>query len=248
VAQVREVEKPLVRRSVRADDSAPVDSEDDGEVLQADVVDDLIVGALKEGGVDRHHGDFPLPGKPRGEGDRVRLGDSDVEEPCRQGLAEFDQPRPAAHGRRDRHHVRILLSDFEDGGFEHLRVRGKGPFSLAFPRYGIECPHAVKTLRVGLRRRVSFSLRGHHVDEDGSLEVPQIQEGPHEIVNVVARDGPDIGEPEFLEEQPGDDEPLGELLGPFSEPGEQLPVGHRLEQRLDALSEGRIELSRHHPV
>jgi hypothetical protein len=86
------------------------------------------------------------------------------------------------------------------------------------------------------------------VDEDGPLEVPQIQEGPHEIVQVVARYGPDIGKSEFLEEQSRDDKPLGELLGPFSEPGKELPVGHRLEQRFDALPEGRIELSRHHPV
>ena len=54
-AQVGDVERAVVRRAVVADEAGAVHREHDGQLLQADVVDDLVVRALQERRVDRGH-------------------------------------------------------------------------------------------------------------------------------------------------------------------------------------------------
>ena len=56
-----------------------VHREDDRQPLQADVVDDLVVGALQEGRVDRGDRARALEREPGGEQHRLLLGDADVE-------------------------------------------------------------------------------------------------------------------------------------------------------------------------
>ena len=65
-------------RAVVADQARPVHREDDVELLQADVVDQLVVGALEEGRVDRADRLRSLDREAGGEQDRVLLGDPDV--------------------------------------------------------------------------------------------------------------------------------------------------------------------------
>ena len=52
-AQVRDVVGAVVRRAVVADQPGAVHAEHDVQLLEADVVDDLVVRALQEGRVDR---------------------------------------------------------------------------------------------------------------------------------------------------------------------------------------------------
>ena len=65
-------------RAVVADQPGAVHREDDVELLQADVVDELVVGALQEGRVDRADRLRALDREPGGEQHRVLLGDPDV--------------------------------------------------------------------------------------------------------------------------------------------------------------------------
>ena len=67
-----------------ADHAAPVDGEDHRQILQADVVDDLIVGPLQEGRIDGHHRPEALGGQSGGKGHRVLLGDAHIEEAVRE--------------------------------------------------------------------------------------------------------------------------------------------------------------------
>ena len=67
-----------MRRAVGADDAAAVEREDDRQVLQRDVVDQLVVGALQEGGIDRDDRLEPFAGQAGGEGHRMLLGDADI--------------------------------------------------------------------------------------------------------------------------------------------------------------------------
>ena len=78
-AQVRDVEGAVVRRAVVADEAGAVHREDDGELLQADVVDDLVERALQERRVDRADRLDALERQAGGEQDRLLLGDADVE-------------------------------------------------------------------------------------------------------------------------------------------------------------------------
>ncbi len=67
-AQVREVEGAVVGGAVVADQAGAVDGEQHRQVLQRHVVDQLVVAALQEGRVDRHHRAQALAGQAGGEG------------------------------------------------------------------------------------------------------------------------------------------------------------------------------------
>ena len=91
----KERSSAVVGRAVGADQAAAVDRKHDRQVLQRDVVDELVVGALKEGRVDRHHRHEALAGQPGGEGDRVLLGDADVEVALGCSCAKRTRPEPS---------------------------------------------------------------------------------------------------------------------------------------------------------
>ena len=78
LAEVGDVEGAVVGRPVVADQAGPVHREDDVQLLQADVVDELVEGALQEGRVDRADRLGPLDGEAGREEDGVLLGDADV--------------------------------------------------------------------------------------------------------------------------------------------------------------------------
>ena len=67
-----------MRGPVVTDQARTVHREHDVQPLQAHVVDDLVVGALQEGRVDRAHRLHPLEREAGREQHRVLLGDADV--------------------------------------------------------------------------------------------------------------------------------------------------------------------------
>ena len=68
------------------------------EVLQGHIVDQFIIAALQEGGIDREDRDHPLAGQPRGHGHTVSLRDRHVKEPLRELLGKTGKPRTVRHG------------------------------------------------------------------------------------------------------------------------------------------------------
>ena len=63
-AEVSEVEAPGVGRSVGADQPGAIHREPHRQVLDRDVVDDLVVGALEEGRINRRERPVALRGQP----------------------------------------------------------------------------------------------------------------------------------------------------------------------------------------
>ena len=86
-----------MRRAVVADEPGAVHREDHVELLQADVVDDLVEGALQEGRVDRAHRLGALQREPGGEQHRVLLGDADVEVAVGLGLLQHVEAGAGVH-------------------------------------------------------------------------------------------------------------------------------------------------------
>jgi len=113
---------PALRRAVRADETRAVDREHDRQILQRDVVDQLIVGALQERRIDRDDRLHAVSGEPAREGHRMLLGDADVEIPVREALFELHHAGALAHGRRDADDARILRGGVAQPLAEHLRV------------------------------------------------------------------------------------------------------------------------------
>ena len=87
-AQVAQVEDAVVRRPVLADKPGAVEAEHHVQVLQRDVHDHLVIGALHERRVDGDHRQKAADGQPGCHADRVLLGDSDVVEAIRELLGE----------------------------------------------------------------------------------------------------------------------------------------------------------------
>jgi hypothetical protein len=82
---------------VLADEAGPVDADEDRLVVLADVVDDLVEGALEERRVDRDDRPHAAHRQPGRERDGVLFGDADVEHPVRERGLESGHPRPGRH-------------------------------------------------------------------------------------------------------------------------------------------------------
>src|SRR6516164_913428 len=87
-------------RAVGADQSSAVEGETDRQALDRHVMDHLVIGALKEGGIDGAEGLVALRRQAGGEGDRMLLGDSDIEAALRKLLGEEVETRARRHGGR----------------------------------------------------------------------------------------------------------------------------------------------------
>ena len=94
---ISDVVAPVVRRPVGADEAGAVEGEDDREVLERDLLEDLVEGALEEGAVDVHDRPGAGLGHPGGEGDGVALADPGVEERDGEGPADLLELVPLAH-------------------------------------------------------------------------------------------------------------------------------------------------------
>jgi hypothetical protein len=93
-AEIGEVEEAVVRGAVVGREAGAIHAEGDRQVLQRDVVNDLIVGALEEGRVNRADGAEALGGEAGGEEHGVLLGDADIEELLRAAAARCERPVP----------------------------------------------------------------------------------------------------------------------------------------------------------
>ena len=130
-AEVGDVEGAVVGRTVVADEPGAVHREDDVQLLQADVVDDLVVGALEEGRVDRADRLRALERQARREQNRVLLGDADVVVLLRDLLGELLEPGPPGHRGGDPDHALVALGLGDERVGEDARVLGRGRAAAA---------------------------------------------------------------------------------------------------------------------
>ena len=84
-----------MRRPIGADQTAAVDRENDRQILQRDIMDQLVVGALQEGRIDGDDRLQPFAGETCGKGDGMLLGDADIEIAIRVLRGEAYQAEPS---------------------------------------------------------------------------------------------------------------------------------------------------------
>ncbi|CPQ20226.1 Uncharacterised protein [Bordetella pertussis] len=244
-AQEGDVVVAGVGRAVGAHQAGAVQREGDIQVLQRHVVHQLIVAALQEGGIDGHHGLLPLTGQPGGERHGVLLGDAHVEIALREALLELDQPAALAHGRRDAPQPLVALGHVAQPLAEHLREGLAGRrLGLLDADGGVELARAVVEHGIGLGQLVALAFAGDHVQELQARQRPQVLQGGHQGVEVVAVDRADVVESELLEQRRRRHHALGVLF----EPARQLQHRrHMLQHRPpDILGRG-VELPGHQP-
>ena len=108
-AEIADIERAGMGGAVGADETGAVHGEAHGQLLDGDVVDDLVVAALQEGRVDGAERLHAVGGEAGGEGDRVLLGDADIEGAVGKLCAEQIEAGARRHGRGDGDDLLVLL-------------------------------------------------------------------------------------------------------------------------------------------
>ena len=108
-AQICNVKIALGCSPIPPRDAGAVHREDDRQPLEADFLEDLIVGPLEERGVDRHHWLYPAGREPRRERHGMLLRDADIEEPVGETIGEPVEPGPLCHRGHHGHDAGITL-------------------------------------------------------------------------------------------------------------------------------------------
>ena len=143
-AQIGDVEEAVMRGAVVAGEAGAVHAEEHGKLLQRDIVDDGIEGALQKCGVDGADRTEAARGHAGGEDDGVFLGDAHVEVAARMGGAEEIEAGAVGHGGGDGDDARIGVGQLNQCLGEGLGVGGLAGKGLA--GFGIVGAEAVEFL------------------------------------------------------------------------------------------------------
>ena len=207
-------------RAVGAHQPGAVDREQHRQVLQCDIVNQLIVAALQEGRVNRHHRLQAFAGKPAGEGQRMLFGNAHVVIAARKACGKFNHPGAFTHRRGDADDPLVGLCHIAQPFAEHL---GVGRLAAAFSRddapHRIEFSRPVIQHRIGLGQLVALPLARDHVQKLRPFEKPHVLQGGNQRFEVVAIDRTDVVETELLEHGAWHNHALGMLFEPLG----QLP-------------------------
>ena len=232
-----------MRGTVSAHQARTVQRKHHGQVLQGHVVNQLVVAALQERGVDGHDRLHAFAGHACGERDGMLLGDAHVVVAVGKALFKLDHARALAHGRGDAHQARVLRRHVAQPLAEHLGERllgGRGWLGQAHA--GVELAGAVVGHGVGLGQLVALALLGHHVQELRALQALDVFQRRDQRVEVVPVDGADVVKAEFLEQRGGHHHAFGLLLEALG----QFEQGrHRAQHGLAHVLGGGIELPAH---
>ena len=216
-----------MRGAVRPDQASPVHRKPDRQILDRNIVDDLVVGALEEGRIDGRERPVALRGQPGGERDCVLFRNADIEHAIGELLGNLVQARARRHRGGDRHHLLVA----GHLGTQRLRVdagvarRPGGGLGLN-ARDHVELDHAVIFVRSILRWRVALALLGHDMDQHrADVRIADVLEDLDQCADVMAVDGADVIKTQLLEERAARQPAAGIFLHP-AEPAVQR-VGHR---------------------
>ena len=231
-AQVGNVIHSLVRGPVGPNHAGPIHTEEDRQILDANIVDHLVKGPLQEGGIDRDHRARPLAGHACRHGHGVLFGNAHIHILVRQLGLEFIQAGAGGHSGRDRHNSRIVFRKCNQGFCKNFGVAGRrglvGRFGLA--RCQVKGILSVVTHLIFFRDRVALAFGGGHVDEHRALLLVTFAEDVNQFFNVVTVNGAHVGEAQFFKHCA--DFRYGQALHAFFDPIEFRRQGTAKERQM----------------
>ena len=166
-------------------------------------MDDLVVRALRESGVDVAERLHPAGGKPGGEGHGVLLLDAYVEELLRMAGGQPVHPAALRHRGGDADDRGVLLRQFAEHFAEDVLVTVVGVRGVdAFAGLRIEMAGRVPGDGIRFRGSVAFPLEGEAVQQARSRELVQAAQRLDDFVDVIAVDRTEVAEAQRLEDVP----------------------------------------------
>ena len=211
----------MVAGAVGSRDAGAVQHDGDAGLVQGNVHQQLVEGTVQERGVDGNHGVQAAEGHAGGGGQRVLLGNADVEHPFRVPGREFVQAHGNEHGAGNAHDVLAFIGDGGDLVGEDRRP-GLGPAGFGgLSGFRVDDADGVELVSLmGARGRVAVALFGHGVHDDRTGVVLGSRECVLHGLEVVAVDGADVLHAEVFEHALRRPPVLDALLH-----GMQAPVG-----------------------
>ena len=152
-------------------------------------MEDLVIPALEKAGVDDRIGRLPPGGEPGAEGQRVPLGDADIEQALRIRFTKGGEP--GGHARRgcDGADRRVLSRQRK----ELLTENGVEGLGGRRPR-----AHAMVLIRVRLRARITFTFLGVQVHDHAFLFRLGFLQRALDALIVIPVIGTEVGETHIL--------------------------------------------------
>ncbi|CAI8165577.1 MAG: Uncharacterised protein [Synechococcus sp. CC9902] len=200
-SHVADVVLALVGGAIGTDDAGTIQNKGDGKLLNADVMNQLIEGALQEGAVDRHHRLEPFAGHASREGHCVLLSDSHIHVLGRYGFLQKIETRTRRHRSGDADNPAVLLTEFDQGLTEHLavarRFRRLGGDGLAGVQVEGRLGVISNLIRFGIG--IPLALFGDDMHQDRTALAVGGLEGSHHGPDVVTIDRTHVGEAKLLE-------------------------------------------------
>ena len=132
-------------------------------------MNDHVIGALHESGIDGEERPDSLGGEAAGEERGVFLRDADIEITIRQFVFENFQFGSTRHGGGDGNDFRVLLGEVGDSAAKDVRAgrRGGRVRGAVSDLIGAE---AMEFARIIERRLVSAAFLGDDVEDDGLVQ------------------------------------------------------------------------------
>ena len=224
MAQEAHIVDTVVGLAVFAHQSGPVHRQHHMELQHGDVLQDLVVAPLQEGGVQRHHRHHALLGKAAGHGYRVFLCDAHVKGPLGIGFLEFRQAGAAGHGRGNGADPGILRCQGLQGLAEGV---GEGHFfaAKALAGGGVEFSDAVEPGGIPFRGGIAAALFGDHMHQHRCFPVPGSPQQADEARQIVAVHRAQVLDAHVLENGGGQQETLDPVLDPLGDPVDCFAAG-----------------------
>ena len=198
-SEAGEVEGSVVCGAVVADDAGAVETDDDGKVLEGYIVDDLVVGALHEGGVDVAERLHALGSETCGEGDSVLFGNANVEGTGGHLFHHDVEGAAGGHGGRDADDAGIVAGEFYDSVTEDILVFERLSVDVVLDLgsgFGVEASRGVVGDGVAFGGAEAFAFFGDDVEEFGSANGFELGKDFDKLFDVVTVDGTKIAESE----------------------------------------------------
>ena len=197
--------------------------------MQRDVVDQLVVATLQEGGINRYHRLEAFAGHARSKGHGVLFGNAHVVIALGKALMESHHARALAHGGRDAHQAHVFFGHVTQPLAKHL---GEGGFGGRGGRHqahaGVELAGAMVGHRVGFGLVVALAFFGDHMQKLRAVQVLDVLQRRNERLQVVPVDRADVVEAELLEQRGGHHHAFGVFFQPLG----QLEQGRCIFQHI----------------
>ena len=192
-----------MRWPVVAHQSCPVQTHHHRQPLQRHIMYQLVVGPLHKRRIDIAERGHPLRRQPGGKRHCMLLGNAHIERPRRHLLHHDVERATRRHSGRDTHDAVVLLSQFHNGVAKHILIFQRLAVRIILylhTRLGVEQSRRMIGDRILLGGAHPLALLGNNMQQLGTLNLLQLCQHLHQLVQIVAVDGTEIAEAQRLEQ------------------------------------------------